>query len=419
MENIIKSLVLHQWQRKLVALFTATVIWFFVNQTIIATKTIPSVPVRVINLPNDQTIIGLLPNGFLSKRMTLTLTGTKNVIDQLEPGDLEVLLDVSNRPNEGGITITKKNLVSLNPSINLNNHITSVDHLEYILKMSPLLTENIPIIIQPPLGEAPKGYNFLDIWPMTLTQKVSGPHDQVLQLKQQGLELTFDLNNLTKEQLDALQPDGVYDDVVNFNVPDEWKKISIPLPIRTYETVNDPDAKYLHISFLRKQLIPLNTELPIHVFYPLKNSQSINPQTYTLALNKFVKLKNDIPVLSVPLYIKNVSKLFLEIVNENLELEIVTAPKNEREKLEWSVGFIDSSHLEDTYVAFLLSHSRSKTRSNFTKSKERETYLRQRFRNYMRNFNLFLSPQHKLEIDSVLEDNHIKVHVPNASLRSN
>lgn len=418
MENLIKNFFFYQWQRKLVALFTALVIWIFVNYTIIATKTIPSVPIRVINLPNDQTVLGLQPNGFLSKRITLTLTGTKDVIEQLEPGDLEVVVDVSNQSGEGVLNITKKNLVSLNPNINLSNHINSVDYPEFIIKMSRVLTENIPITIHRPIGETPKGYEFLDIWPISLVQSVSGPQDQVLSLKHQGLELTFNLNDITKEQLDTLPPMGTYDDVVTFNIPDQWKKVSIQLFNRTYETINDPEAKFLHMNFLRKQLIPLKNELPINVFYPLKYSASFNPQTYALSAGQFVKMINSIPVLTVPLFVNNVSKLFVDIVKDNLELEIVVAPKTEREKLEWAVGFVDSAHLEDTYVAFLLSNSSTGARSAQTKAHEREIFFRQRFRNYMQNFTLYLSPQYKLEIDSsLLDENQIRVHVPNAFVK--
>ena len=127
MERPMNSFFFHQWQKKLVALFIASLLWIFVNQTIITTKTISSVPVRIVNLPNDHTVIGLLPNGFLNKRMTLTLTGTKDIIDFLEPGDLEVVVDVSNQPTEGALNITKKNLISLNPDINLSHHINAVD----------------------------------------------------------------------------------------------------------------------------------------------------------------------------------------------------------------------------------------------------------------------------------------------------
>lgn len=417
MENLAKSIFFHQWQRKLVAFLTALLIWIFVNQTIISTKTILSVPIRVINLPTDQTVIGLLPNGFLYKRIALTLTGTKDIIEQLEPGDLEVVVDVANQPNEGVLTITKKNLVSLNPNINLAKHITSLNHPEFIMKMSPVLTENVPITINRPQGEAPKGYEFLDMWPIKLLQQVNGPQDQVLALKNQGLELTFNLNDISKEQLDALVPGGTYDDVVSFIVPDSWKKIVLPLPNRPSEIVNDPEANFLHMSFLRKQFIPLVDELPIHIFYPLKDSETINPQTYRLEAGTFVKMKNEIPVLAVPLFICNASKLFVDIVKNNLELEIVTAPQNEREKLEWSVGFVDSAHLEDTYVAFLLSNSRSGVRGANLKTKEREMYFRLRFRNYMQNFTLYLSSQHKLEIESTLEEGHIRVHVPNTSVK--
>ena len=90
-----RKLLLNNWQRKLVAISTALIIWLFVNHSIISTKTIANVPIRIIKLPPDKTIIGLLPNGVLKKRMTLTLSGTRDVIEELEPGDLEVVIDAS------------------------------------------------------------------------------------------------------------------------------------------------------------------------------------------------------------------------------------------------------------------------------------------------------------------------------------
>lgn len=414
MENLIKSIFFHQWQRKLVAILTALVIWVIVNHNITETKTINSVPVRVINLPKDQTIHGLQSNGFLAKRITLTLTGTKDVIDALEPGDLEVDVDISNRPSEGIVKITKKNLVSLNPNINLSQHITDVAHPEFILKVSPVLTEEIPITIHQPIGNAPKGYEFLDIWPLTLNQTISGPQEQILNLKHQGLELTFNLDEITAEELKALPSGGNYDDEVNFKIPEQWKKVTIPTPINSYVSLNDPEAKNLHITFLREEFFPLKNELTIHVFFPLKNSETINPETYPLSQNAFVKFKNYIPILTVPLYAKKVSKLFLEIVKDNMVLELVAAPRSEREKWEWSVGFIDSSRLEDTYVAFLLGNNKSGTSSSQSKSMEREKYYRQRFRKYMQQFRFYLLSQRKLEIDSGIVDNQIRVYVPNA-----
>jgi hypothetical protein len=415
----VSNFFFYQWQRKLLALVTAIIIWIFVSQSITASKTIPQVPIRVINLPADKTITGLLSNGFLGKRTSITLTGTKDVINQLEPGDVEVILDVSNLPNDGIVQITKKNLVSLNPNFNLPKHVTSVGNSELVIKMSPILNEKIPILIHPPLGSAPKGYEFLDIWPINLSQSVSGPQDQVLNLKNQGLELTFNLDNITKEELDSQNGKGLYNDEISFNVPDSWKRIEVPFfSTQGTEEINDPEAKNLQIHFLRKQLLPIPSQLPIHVFYPLKYSATINPDTYPLISSPFVKFKNQLPILTIPLFGSNVSKLFLEVVKDNIELDIVAAPASEREKLEWGISFIDEAHLEDTYVAFLLSDSKSSD-SLQNKNRGLEEHFRERFRLYLQKFTLYLSLKYKLELESKLEDGKIRVHVPNAFLLNN
>jgi len=114
------------WQRKLLALILAIIAWWFVNQSIIETKTLIGVPVRIVNLPANKTIEGLLPNGLLRRRATLTISGSKKVIEQLEPGDLEVILDASNAPNNWLVQIGKVNLVSLNPNVDLTKNISSI-----------------------------------------------------------------------------------------------------------------------------------------------------------------------------------------------------------------------------------------------------------------------------------------------------
>lgn len=409
----LKNLLFFQWQRKLVALLTAIVIWFLVNHSITSSVTIPAVPIRVINLPTDKTILGLLPNGFLGKRTSLTLSGTKDVIDQLESGDVEVILDVSNIPSDGIVQITKKNLISLNPNLNLSAHVTSISHPDILINMSPILTAKIPIIIQPPIGEAPEGYEFLDIWPLQLMQTVSGPQEQVLSLKNEELEITFNLNDITKEQLDALQTTDLYNDEVNFPVPQKWKKVNIPFSTKGIESINDPEAKNLQITFLRKQLLPIKNEMPVHIFYPLRYSATINPDTYGLAASSFIQFKNKLPYLTIPLLASNVSKLFLEIAQENIEIDIVAVPPSEREFLEWSVNFIDDQHLEDMYVAYLLGETKSGDSAQYT-NRDKEKYFRHRFRLYMDRLILYIAPRIKLDLQSRLEDGKIQVFVPHS-----
>src|SRR5580704_12492526 len=158
MESMIKGLFINNWQRKLVAILAAIVIWLLVDHSITDTKTIPNVSMRIVNLPPEKTILGLLPNGILTKRVTLTLTGSKDVVDELEAGDLEVVLDASVANNDEWIVqINKKNLLSLNPDIDLSHSINQVEHSEQIIKLSRLITAKIPINVQSPTGDPPPG----------------------------------------------------------------------------------------------------------------------------------------------------------------------------------------------------------------------------------------------------------------------
>lgn len=413
MEPLINKFIYNNWQRKITAILIGLIIWFFVNQTITATKTIPSVPIRIIGLPVDKTVHGLLPNGFLSQRTAITFQGTKEVVEKLEPGDVEVVLDVSNLPNEGVVQITKKNLISLDPNTSLSRHITNIAHPELVIKMSRILTEEIPVYILPPKGTPPKGYSYLDIWPRELKQTLSGPEEYIEDLRKKGLEIHFNLDDI-KEDLSNIHSSSnpLFDDEVVFSIPEEWKTISIPFPNNITESLNDPNAKNLQISFLKLNSIPLKTELPIHLFFPLKTSEQANPDIYTIASGFPVSLKNSIPVLEVPLIVKNVSKLFLDIVKDNMEIDIVIAPKEERESLAWSIGFIDINHMEDSYVALQLNQYLKTSNGPYLHQTEKEAQYRERFRHYLQNFSLYLTDNQPLEIDASLQDKKVLIRLP-------
>lgn len=409
MESVIVRFFFHNWQRKLLGLITAIVVWVFVNHSINSTKTIANVPVRIINLPIDKTISGLLPNGMLTKRIALTLTGTMDVVDELEAGDLEVLLDASTASNDEWIVqITKKNLVSLNPSIDLRHHITQVDHTDFVIKLSRLITAKIPVAVIKPIGSAPQGYDYLDVWPQLLVQSVSGPEEDIQKLKEKGLEITFDLRDVTKAELDAIKS-SAHNDEISFSIPKKWKQISIPFHNNNLEELNDPEAQSLRIDFLRKEFLPLDKEIPIRVFYPLNDIDVINPQTYALEANDDIVKKNGITILHKPLYARDVSRLFIEVVRNSIEVVITASPKNERNILVWSLQYINPRELEDTYVAFSITNF-SIIKGNQTGGipKKQEELLRKRFREYMRRMMLYISETRKLHIKSTLEDNKIR-----------
>lgn len=410
---MISGFFLNSWQRKVVALCTAVIVWIFVNHSILETKVIPSVPIRVINLPNNKTVLGLLPNGVLSKRITLTLSGTKDVISELEPGDIVVVVDASTIDRDDWVLqISKKNLVSLNPSIDLLHHITDVKHTEYILKLSPLITDKVPIIILPPTGEPPAGYEFLDIWPQRLMQTISGPEDAVKSLKTKGLELTFDLSQISKKDLDSVKPAhaNVADDEISVLIPHSLKQVLIPFHNNASEEINDPEAEFLRVDFLRKESHSLDKNVPIRAFYPLASLDTINPETLSLTDSEHIKKEKDIFVFDYPLFLHNVSRLFVDIVRENLELTIIAAAKEERESLNWSLEVIDPHALEDAYVAFLFANS-SQGKGQIPYSKSREEVLRKRFREYMQKLTPYVASEQKLRLDIHVEGQQIKVKV--------
>lgn len=380
---------------------SAVVIWFLVNETITITRTIPNIPVRIINLPTDKTVIGLLPNGILKYRISVSISGIKSTVNDLRPADLEVVINGEGKKESWIATIDKKDLISNTADKDWKKDIAVVTANDLYIKMSKLVTEEIPLTINKPIGDPPKGYQFLDIWPKYLTQKVSGPQEQVHTLKEHGLEVTFNLNRISKGELDSLQSLAKTDEI-SFFIPDAWKMATLPFKGNITEPFNDPRAKLLRIDFLKQDLLELGVDLPITIFFPVKYSKTINPSTYSLALNDFVQKKNGLKLLMIPLYVRDVSRLFLEIVRDNLLLTIIAVPNSVQEDLNWAVEFIDEKALEDEFVAASLKEIESIHRENTSFSQSSERAIRYRFRDYLRNLELYTEDGKSLQLKAHL-----------------
>lgn len=410
MESVIASFFTHNWQRKLLALVTGILIWFFVSHSITETKVIDNVPIRISNLPPDKTVVGLLPNGILRKRINLTLTGSKDVMDDIESGDLEINIDASNIDHDDWvIQINKKNLFSLNPSIDLANKISSISHNEYIIKLRRLVTTKIPVEILPPTGEAPPGYEFLDIWPQQLMQTISGPEEEIDSLKSQGLKLSFDLNEISKVELDSIKStlQSGNNNEVSFPVPSKWKQITIPFLNYVVTEVNDPESQNLRIDFLRQETIPIERRLPIYLFYPTDNLEQINPENTDLSKEDLIQIQNGISLFSPQLYVKNVSRLFMSVIQDYVGIVIVAGSLNPHEILPWSLGVVTPHDLEETYVAYQMAHSKQVS-SNL--QRQREILYRTRFRTYLQRLGFYISADHKLHIESSIQNGKVVIH---------
>jgi len=169
-----QPLLHNNWIQKGIALVVALFLWQIVNQSLITTRTIENVGVQLINIPPGMTVDGLLPNGLLSNRIAVNLQGNKNVLKDLTPNDIEVVLDATDKSGEWIASVSRKNLVSLNPDIELSKTIKKVTPQRLPISFVRLVTEKIPVIVTHPIGEAPSGFQFLDVWPYCLTISVSG-----------------------------------------------------------------------------------------------------------------------------------------------------------------------------------------------------------------------------------------------------
>lgn len=406
-------LLLANWQRKILSIMTALIIWLFVNHSITETKSIPNVPVRIINPPSDKTIIGLLPNGTLKKRMTLVLSGSKDIIDNLEPGDLEVVIDAAMIDHDDWIVnISKKNLRSLISTIDLPHHITNIAYSDFVIKLTPIVTMQVPITFVNPTGEAPEGYEFLDIWPQTLNQSISGPAEEIQKLKNKGMKVTYDLGKIKKEMLDQLYAEqkSTGRDEIFFPIPAEWKKVQVNFRNNALEDLNDPDADHLRIEFLKKDFLPLDRNISIRVFYPLEYLNLINPELYALSPGGKITTEKGVFIFNFPLFMRNISRHFMDVIRGNLEIVLIAKPKIESAVLDWTADVVNAFNLEDTYVTYMIT---SESMFGFGEapgySKKREELLRQRFKKYMQRVSLWVTPKEKLSVEAVVENKKIIV----------
>lgn len=407
MKSLIKKLFIENWPRKVISFILAVIIWFVVGQSLTATKTLTGVAVRVINLPPDMTVEGMQSSGLMSKRTTVVLGGNKSQLEEITSNNVEITIDATGHDREWVEAITRKNLTPLSSDVTVSG-INRVSAKSVIVKPTKVYKEKIPVIITQPIGEAPRGYQFLDSWPYQLYLTVSGPEDEVKKLKTRGIKLTFNLSEISRTQLDDLKAsqEGTRQDVVSYYVPNHWKTVFLPQISETPLEIDDPDAKYLRIDFVRSELIPLKTPVQIGLFFPLSINTQFNPNRVDIGPSPLIDTKNGLKVIAKPLYAKGVSELFLEVVRGYLEIQVIMGRKPHNDEYEWSSQFVNQRILEDRYVAILMADTSDHEISNL-QPQVREEYLRNRFRNYMNRFRLYSQDDKPFKIAITLQGNQV------------
>lgn len=400
MKTLLVQFFIQNWQRKALALLLGILIWLVVNHSLSSTKTINSVPVRVINVPSGKTVEGMQNGGRLSKKVNLVVVGNTSALDEMNADDLEVVIDAQNEQNDWLATISKKNIISFNPELDIGNSISKVYCPDIPLRITNLVVEEIPVIITRPIGEAPRGYQFLDVWPYEMSVKLTGPEEIINRLKMKKQRLTFNLNDISKTDLDRLSSIQNTDQtgIVSFSVPDSWKQLSLPLltdhPIEI--------SGMVRLDFIKYNLLTIDSPIEVSLFYPAQLIDQFNPSTLSLKAGPILSESKGIFFISIPLYAKGADRLFTQIIQKRLQILVTATPTLGDKPLPWSLQFINPSELEEEYVSTLISDVSDEDAQEVNPFL-REGYLRNRFRSYMNRFELFKSSDTPFEIAPLME----------------
>ncbi len=380
MKQFLHDLFFENIPRKLVAMLTAIIIFFFVNQSLTVTKIVNNVSIRLINIPPQKTVEGLLPNGYLSKKITLTLNGKKSSLEEISSTDIEVVLDLSGKKESFTAQITEKNLFSLNPQIKIARDIRKVSTRQLYIQLLNLVSDKIPVYLLKPSGEAPKGYQFVDIHPHMVFVDVTGPDEIIKKLKVQGLVKVFSLNDISLEGLDGIASNTSKNDVLTYNVPLDQCFVYIPSLAPDKKFYFDPTSEKVKIDFLKTQNLPLDTKIPVTFFVPSKHPKEIDVSQISIQENSVVTTLMNQKVLAPKLYAKNVSQPFLDTIQSMMQI-VVVPPILLGQRPSWSVEFIGLKDLEERYINKMIQES-SITRSNDQPESIKRGLYKSRFRNY-------------------------------------
>jgi len=414
MKSLLINIFIKNWPRKLIALFIATIICLLVSLPKKDFKKLENISVKIINIPENKMVTGVVDD-FLEKKISFVLYGNESFLNELNSSNVMILLDATKIINRSSKEILAKDFTNHKSIEDIKNVIIKSKDIVYtkkhikkhvylhsceILQLNFIDTvkDTIPVLVTKPIGEPPKGYKYVDIWPYYLNITVKAPEKVLQKLKTQGLKYTVNLNNISKKDLDTLSSKN---NEVSFCIPNCWKKINVPEIAYSNLQIDDPKANPLRIDFTKGELIALNEKVPISLFFPIKSS--FKPKNISLSENNFIKKRDDIFTTIPKLYTKSASD-FVDIVKDMLSLVVIV----DREKnLLWNIEFIYASKLEDKYVAKVLSENNECYGCN--DKKLQEAYVRNRFRNYMNNFRLFDKNGKKIHLDIFIKEN--KIHI--------
>jgi len=99
-------------------------------------------------------------------------------------------------------------------------------------------------------------------------------------------------------------------------------------------------------------------------------------------------------MITIPLYAKGVSELFVDVLKEKMQIVILVQPKEEEEFLGWNIQAVLPLELEKMFVTKVLSDE-TDDQARELQPQITEEHVKVRFRTYMNKFRLWLSSKRK------------------------
>lgn len=393
-----------QWHRLLFSILAGFFCWWNIHETQTSTKVFADVPIYIQSLPPGKTLGGLRKDGRLMRSFSLTLKGRKKVLEMIKPDQIEVLVNASGKGDVWKEDITINSIRCLNPEIQLSHAINEISHPPLQIRLTTKASRDIPVTLLPPSGSLPKGYKLIDIWPDQLVQSVEGPEEAVQALTVRRLFLTFDLNRITKQQLERLGDELTPGSELYFKIPESWKYIELPAPFGESRPLQDPEAENLTFVILKPALLSLDTPLPIRIS-PLPLALSSSPiLNYELKIGtdeNHVQLIHHLPNWICPVYVDGISKEFLQSIQPHLELVVYVGTKG---SISCQIEVANSPRAEQRYVQRLIQ-------THFERNNHAELMLQKRltkqFWYYMSQMKFYGTSKRPLEWEVTLNGNKL------------
>lgn len=389
-----------QWLKLVFSICAGLFTWWYVHETQVSTRVFPEVYIWVQGLPQGKTILGLRKDGRLMRQISLTLKGRKSTLDKINNEQLEVVVNASNKGDVWKEELTTNELRCLNPNVKLERDIYHIEHNPLQIRLMTKVSRDVPVTILPPTGNLPKGYKLIDIWPQRLSQQVDGPEETVQALSSRRLFLPFDLNRITKQQLERSSDELTPGSEIYLKVPDSWKYVELPAPIGESRQLDDPDAENLTLVILKPALLKIDQPFPIRISplpLPTEGSPIINRAMTLTANSKQIIPINGLYFWNRPVYIEGVSKEFLETILPSLELVIYIGTTGH---ITSQIEIANLSRAERKYVQKTMQH-------HFERSGDPEEsiqkHLSQQFWRYVSQMSFYGEAKRRFELDTVTD----------------